>query len=524
MKWFEGNIPEAISAAKSRNAIFVVYVHDSSEASKTTDEALGQKDISSALGSDNFVAIQLENGTEGAKQFSQIYPLVLVPSLFFISGQTGIPLEVLGGPLTVDNLQLKLKNLAPSLEQTDSVSVDVGEQVTTACETFQPNTKSDQQEEQNEVETNDENLQNSVNNSTEELELPSASKNEDLVESGSANKNEENALLPDDTGATGLENTSTCETSTENSLDEKVERAKFLLAQKQAKIAQEKADEERRKEIERRKMGQEIAKKKQQQEDEELRAAARERKKDKEEDRLARERVKAQIAADRAEREAHVALLRGEQIPTSQGTPPAATASSASSSGVSHNSISRLKFRLPDGSSSIAQFPAEATLSEVFQHIEQNVQLPFSNFNLGSTVHSGPFTPDDYNTSLRDLGLVPSAIMVILPASSGSSGRVVASGGIWDILWILLSPISFLFGLVRQYLNGGSGPRTPPSPDEPEAKRPRDGSGSNQRPTTAHGRRGETRLRQEGNIHRLGNNDEEDDDNNTWNGNSTQQM
>ena len=50
--------------------------------------------------------------------------------------------------------------------------------------------------------------------------------------------------------------------------------------------------DERRKEIDRRKMGQEMAKKRQQQEDEEIRAAARERRKDKEEERLARERVK----------------------------------------------------------------------------------------------------------------------------------------------------------------------------------------------------------------------------------------
>lgn len=50
--------------------------------------------------------------------------------------------------------------------------------------------------------------------------------------------------------------------------------------------------EERQKEISRRKMGQEMAKKKMQQEQDEIRAAARERRKDKEEDRLARERVK----------------------------------------------------------------------------------------------------------------------------------------------------------------------------------------------------------------------------------------
>lgn len=525
MKWFEGSIPEAIGAAKSRNAIFVVYVHDSSEASKSTDEALGQKDISSVLGSDKFVAIQLENGTEGAKQFSQIYPLVLVPSLFFISGQTGIPLEVLGGPLNVENLRHKLDSLVPSLEQAAAASQDGSSQDTSSCEVSQSIISSDLKEEhQDELQAAGGMLENSVNTPTGEPGLPSVSENEALVESNDTNENVQSA---EDIGATGFENGSSSETSTEQSIEEKVERAKFILAQKQAKLAQEKADDEKRKEIERRKMGQEIAKKKQEQEDEMLRASVRERKKDKEEERLARERVKAQIAADRAEREARAALLHGEQ-PSSQGSIPVSNASSSSpsSSSASNSNISRLKFRLPDGSSSIAQFPAEATLSEVLLHIQQNVQLPFSSFSLGSTVHSGPFTPEDYNSSLRDLGLVPSAIMVVLPTSSRGSGTLAPSGGIWDLLWILLSPITFLFGIVSQFLNGRE-PRTPPpSPDEPEAKRSReDSSGSNQqRPTTAYRRRGDTRLRQEGNIHRLGNDDDDDDENNTWNGNSTQQM
>lgn len=81
------------------------------------------------------------------------------------------------------------------------------------------------------------------------------------------------------------------------------------------------------------------------------------------------------------------------------------------------SNISRLKFRLPDGSSSIYQFPAEAPLSEVRQYIDQNMTLPFSNYTLASTVQHRPFTASDNSTSLRDLGLVPSAILVILPVS-----------------------------------------------------------------------------------------------------------
>nr|XP_027225367.1 UBX domain-containing protein 4-like [Penaeus vannamei] len=129
MKWFGGSIPEAISSAKTQNAIFVVYVYDSSDASKATDEVLVDTDISAVLSSNNFVAIKLENGTESALQFSQIYPLVLVPSLFFISGQTGLPLEVLGGPLTKENIKQKLTSLVPEENQGASAAVSANENV-----------------------------------------------------------------------------------------------------------------------------------------------------------------------------------------------------------------------------------------------------------------------------------------------------------------------------------------------------------------------------------------------------------
>ncbi|KAK8385795.1 hypothetical protein O3P69_016520 [Scylla paramamosain] len=511
MNWFEGSIPEAIAAAKTRKAIFVVYVRDSSEASKTTDEVLSRRDVFETMDNGCFVAIKLENGTEDAKQFSQIYPLVLVPSLFFISGQTGVPLEVLGGPLTQEKLKQKMNKLisdtklaadtnspSPSASEVAKAPEDGGgsnsnkEEVAEACAA--PQTSAALPEP-----------------ATEEAKPM----NEAAVVSPEAVVQEHEAAEASGTASDGE--------GSGLSLEEKVERAKALLAEKQSLTQREKTEEERRKEIDRRKMGQEMAKKRQQQEDEEIRAAARERRKDKEEDRLARERVKAQIAADRAEKEARAALLRGEAPAPSQA--PAPSAAPAPQPASSSN-ISRLKFRLPDGSSSISQFPAEAPLSEVRQYIEQNVTLPFSTFTLASTVQHRPFTVDDYNTSLRDLGLVPSAILAVLPSTSSGPGRLVSTGGgIWDMLWFVLTPITFLFGLIQTYLLGRREPSTERT-DEPQPKRPREDSSpvTRQRPTTAYGRRGEARFRQQGNIHRLQNDGEDDDENNTWNGNSTQQM
>ncbi|XP_042878160.1 UBX domain-containing protein 4-like isoform X3 [Penaeus japonicus] len=525
MKWFGGSIPEAISSAKTQNAIFVVYVYDSSDASKATDEVLGDTDISAVLSSNKFVAIKLENGTESALQFSQIYPLVLVPSLFFISGQTGLPLEVLGGPLTKENIRQKLISLVPEENQLFFSMSQGANALVTANDSVK---EGEMQSSNSQPEDGAASAAVSVQSSTLAKE---STPDDQASPSGLVSENKSGANvtpdsgIPEDSGTPELEENDS-EASSDANLEDRVERAKILLAQKRAAQAEEKAQEERQKEMERRKMGQEIAKRKLEQENKEIRAAAEERRKDKEEDRIARERVKAQIAADRAEREARQALLRGEEPPSAPQARPVASVSAASSN---NSNISRIKFRLPDGSSSIAQFSSSATLEEVRQHVRQNITLPFSSFTLTSTVHNRPFTSEDNDRSLTDLGLVPSAILIILSSSIGGSGSVVPSGGIADFFWILLSPITFLLGLVRQLFGGNSAPRPPPTStsDEPTAKRAReDGpSSSQQRPQTAYGTRAEARLRREGNIHRFRNNDDDDDDeNNTWNGNSTQQM
>lgn len=528
MKWFGGSIPEAISSAKTQNAIFVVYVYDSSDASKATDEVLVDTDISAVLSSNKFVAIKLENGTESALQFSQIYPLVLVPSLFFISGQTGLPLEVLGGPLTKETIRQKLTSLVPEENQGASSAVTANENVKEG-----DTQNSSSQLEQKLDKPNS--AEDGAASASALIQSPKESTSDDQASPsglGNENKSEANVTpdsgIQDDSGTPDHEENDSEAIDDSVSLEERVERAKVLLAQKRAAQAQEKAHEERQKEMERRKMGQEIAKRKLEQENKEIRAAAEERRKDKEEDRLARERVKAQIAADRAEREARQALLRGEEPPAAPQARPGASVSVPAASSNNSN-ISRIKFRLPDGSSSIAQFSSSTTLEEVRQHVRQNINLPFSNFTLTSTVHNRPFTSEDNDRSLTDLGLVPSAILIILSQSSiGGSGSVVPSGGIVDFFWILLSPITFLLGLVRQLFGGNSAPRSPSTSgsDEPTAKRAREEgpSSTQQRPQTAYGTRAEARLRREGNIHRLRNNDDDDDENNTWNGNSTQQM
>merc|ERR1712166_1229143 len=106
--------------------------------------------------------------------------------------------------------------------------------------------------------------------------------------------------------------------TTTMSLEERVERAKRLLADKQAQKTKEEIEKSKDQESERREMevveevvttpeepkieGKSVAGNKKKNEDAEFRKAAEERQKDKEESRLALIKIKEQIAQDRAER------------------------------------------------------------------------------------------------------------------------------------------------------------------------------------------------------------------------------
>nr|KAG5695067.1 hypothetical protein BaRGS_032560 [Batillaria attramentaria] len=89
--------------------------------------------------------------------------------------------------------------------------------------------------------------------------------------------------------------------------------AKEMIEQKKMEKMQKAAEEERQKEIERRKLGQDVQQLKKVQHERELQEVRDQLKKEKEEERKARERVKEQIERDRAERQARFHKEKAER-------------------------------------------------------------------------------------------------------------------------------------------------------------------------------------------------------------------
>uniref|UniRef100_A0A8C5NHH4 UBX domain-containing protein 4 n=1 Tax=Gouania willdenowi TaxID=441366 RepID=A0A8C5NHH4_GOUWI len=115
MLWFNGSIPDAISLAKQRNLVFVVVITGDDEQSVQLLSSWEDARVSAAAQS-SCVAIKVDTKSDTCLQFSQIYPVVCVPSSFFI-GESGIPLEVIAGSVSPEELMKRIQHVNQKLEE-----------------------------------------------------------------------------------------------------------------------------------------------------------------------------------------------------------------------------------------------------------------------------------------------------------------------------------------------------------------------------------------------------------------------
>lgn len=288
-----------------------------------------------------------------------------------------------------------------------------------------------------------------------------------------------------------------------------------------------------KKEIERRKTGKEMLEYKRRQEEELTKRMLEERNREKAEEKAARERIRQQIAMDRAERAARFAKSREEAEAAKAAALQAKQAEMEARKEAAQrerSAIARIQFRLPDGSSFTNQFPSEARLEEARQFAAQTVGNTYGNFSLATMFPRREFTKEDYGKKLLELELAPSASVVLLPAGRPATSVVQASGSdLWKFLGTILYPLLAVWRFISNFLF------TSPPPSQPSVRSAHQQDHS--APSTSGSieqsrqavrkrvveKRGED-FKKEGKIYRLRTQDDGEDENNTWNGNSTQQM
>ncbi|XP_072274209.1 UBX domain-containing protein 4 [Pyxicephalus adspersus] len=511
MLWFQGSIPEAIASAKEKRSVFVVFVGGDDEQSVQMDESWGNEGVEQAA-SEGFVAIKLDSKSETCLQFSQIYPVVCVPSSFFI-GDNGIPLEVIAGSISAEELIGKITKVK-QMHKGDDDELPTNPHLSTSP----PVTCSDESCPIPQCPSED--LQ------PPSLETPGDSPSSSSVQDENSPTEQVKELKED-----GNDDVSDSQTGGER--PEKLERVMQTLEKKQEQKKKDEQENEIKREMERRKLGKEMLGYKRKQEDEQARRALEERNKEKAEEKAARERIRQQIAQDRADRAARYAKNKEEQDAIRAAELQARQAEMEARRDAAQKekrTIARIQFRLPDGSSFTNQFPSEAPLEEARQFAARTVGSTYGNFSLATMFPRREFTKEDYGKSLLSLELAPSASIVLLPAGRPAHAVVQSSdGGVWGILGTLLYPLLAVWRFISNFLFSSPPPaqhsdRT--AHPQQESTNPSSSNSSEPKRETVRKRILDKRtdeFKKEGKIYRLRTQDDEDE-NNTWNGNSTQQM
>jgi len=115
MEWFSGGVANAIAACRQQQALFIVYIHDDSQGSRTTDEAWKTTEVQEALRSNKYVALRVAKDSLEYQQFSQLYVVFVFPSIFCI-GMTGKTLVIMNGPQSSTQIGDKLTEAFQKLQ------------------------------------------------------------------------------------------------------------------------------------------------------------------------------------------------------------------------------------------------------------------------------------------------------------------------------------------------------------------------------------------------------------------------
>ncbi|XP_030284354.1 UBX domain-containing protein 4 [Sparus aurata] len=484
MLWFEGSIPDAIISAKQQSCVFVVVISGEDEQSAQLMSSWEEDSVSEAA-QNCCVAIKVDAKSETCVQFSEIYPVVCIPSSFFI-GENGIPLEVIAGSVSAEELIKRINRV----KQVGVKILDCVQHHLYYYNKFD----ADRTKSQGGVRKRDDGSQALAEN----------------VSSDDATQ---------------------CSQSEED-LDAQVERLTKKLEEKQEqrKIGEE---NEIKMEIERRKVGKDMQDLKRKQEEEKTKRLREERNREKAEEKAARERVKQQIALDRADRAARYAKTQEDENAAKMTLLHAKQAEQEVRKEAllrERSTKARIQFRLPDGSSFTNQFHPQSKLQEAQHFAVQEVGNRYGNFSLATMFPRREFTSEDMQKTLLELELAPSASIVLLPQSGRPGHAVVQSseGGIWAVLGTLLYPLLAVWRFLSSFLFANPRPRGAASrgssiqsnsyinSDSDKAKRETLSKHNlEKRPKD---------FKKDGKICRLRTQDDSEDDNNTWNGNSTQQM
>uniref|UniRef100_B4N5I9 UBX domain-containing protein 4 n=1 Tax=Drosophila willistoni TaxID=7260 RepID=B4N5I9_DROWI len=505
MIWHSGNIAEAVAESKAKDAIFVVYIEGQDEMSAKLEKFMDDGRVRAKLETSDFVAIKVKGDSSAYGQFISLYKVVPIPSIFFI-GKTGTPLEIAtgittnveelvdkidkvlvlagkrqekketSGEVSVENADRKIagsdddKNTNNEEEKaatsatsakpaSELANVELTSDVATSSvkEVKQPltasnaggETESQSRMQGKEAQSPDQPLTASNNEKTPAA--PAAVAAEKRAAAAAAAKAEAVDSPPSPpVGPASNLISNVPQGQQEGTEARMVADAQNILDQKRRERLAQEQKREKENELRRRRDGKEAQSQQALSKEQEIKNMQERIRRERQEEQEARERIRAQIAADRAEMTRRVIISTDTNSSSTGGSTEAAATTSVSSV-----DETRLQIRLPGGTHRTKSFPSGELLSTVKTYVHEEL-LAGSNiqdFTLATSYPRREFQTEDESKTLTELNLVPNALVLVL--AKEQVNRVVRTGGsimtiLATVFWALLTPAAKAFDYINK--------------------------------------------------------------------------
>jgi len=192
---------------------------------------------------------------------------------------------------------------------------------------------------------------------------------------------------------------------------EKLARLEELRVKKRAEREAKEKEEAKAKEKARIESGKDMGEIRQALAEQEIKKLAALRRQEKEDDKKAKARVLAQIEADKAARKAEREAAAGKKP---DSAPVAAAAPAAAPAPKKDYTETRVQVRLPSGAPLVHAFGVKEPLSAVRLYVQMNrTDGGTGEVKLMTSFPKKVFGDEDYDNTLENLGLVPSAVLIV---------------------------------------------------------------------------------------------------------------
>ncbi|PAV60864.1 hypothetical protein WR25_02275 [Diploscapter pachys] len=321
--------------------------------------------------------------------------------------------------------------------------------------------------------------------------------------------------------------TSTQENAADQSIEEKVKKARQLLENKRKIDEENKQKEEKEKELERIKNAKAMQQAQKEKGEKALLEAAAQRRKDKLEAEKEKERVKALLQADKEEREYRQKMMMGMNAGNTQNEKK----ENVQLNKPVPSDRCRVLVRFPDGGCLVEEFPSSDNLHSLIELILHK-KLATPGFKLSQSYPRKVFSEEEKGKTYLDLGLTPTCTLIVLQDRSNSDIKPLYDGanGFWILLAAFFSPLQFIWTKLAEMIGFGGSNAVGGNDRANRAENDRTAAAAAQGQGQEPHRRGiptGAAIRRRGNIARLHNangeeQEEPDEDMANYNGNSTQ--